>query len=504
MRKLVTRLCCFILLAATCLPAVAATDASLKQRRLEQIDRLATAMVGVPTFTQQGSALWHDFLAELRGNLFSFPLDVNDKQDEQFWNKSLATLLTFFCVCCDHLPGREQEAYDNALATKSFLNHLLDPSHHQRVSWQDVRAMLDEGEVAIELDVLPGEVLLLKHDSSSPESIPIDSVLMSKLEYYTARDPLAIDEMYAPSGPLARLWSTIEPHLQGTKAIYLSACNFLCNFNYGAIPVAQGTMVADRYDFHYLVTTAGIAQAKHAATTSFHTATLFGGVDYGTGAKAHFLPLQHSASEIHAVDSCLRAAGVATDTFTGPQATEQAFRTLSHHSADILHLSTHGFMRAPTYLNPDPAPGSSSLTSYATILQKSGLLFAGANRAWGGSGPKSDADDGILTSSEIARLDLHGTRLAVLPACKSGLGNDGNLTGAVYGPQHALKSAGVSQVLMSLWMVDDEATAQLMRYFYLGLMSGHDARTALRQAQHSLIQAGYHEPYYWAPFVLLQ
>jgi CHAT domain-containing protein len=55
---------------------------------------------------------------------------------------------------------------------------------------------------------------------------------------------------------------------------------------------------------------------------------------------------------------------------------------------------------------------------------------------------------------------------------------------------------------VSLWVVNDRSTAQLMGRFYKGLAEGHSKRRALRDASLE-VKADQPHPYYWAPFVLL-
>jgi hypothetical protein len=64
--------------------------------------------------------------------------------------------------------------------------------------------------------------------------------------------------------------------------------------------------------------------------------------------------------------------------------------------------------------------------------------------------------------------------------------------------------AGASGVVASLWKVDDEATAELMKHFYEGLFEkGLTPASALREAQLALRQQKrWQEPYYWAGFVI--
>ena len=115
-------------------------------------------------------------------------------------------------------------------------------------------------------------------------------------------------------------------------------------------------------------------------------------------------------------------------------------------------------------------------------MLRSGLIFAGANKAWMQEEVLTK-EDGILTSYEISNMDLTGTELVVLSACETGLGDIYGTEG-VYGLQRAFKKAGVANLIMSLWKVPDEATADFMKVFYeLWLQEGHEMSIAFQQAQ---------------------
>jgi tetratricopeptide (TPR) repeat protein len=175
----------------------------------------------------------------------------------------------------------------------------------------------------------------------------------------------------------------------------------------------------------------------------------------------------------------------------GSQATENALKQL--HSPSILHIATHGFFfaDAPSFT---PANASTNLNNENPLL-RSGLALAGFNVRQSGS------EDGVLTALEVAGLDLRGTRLVVLSACDTGLGGILNGEG-VYGLRRAFVIAGAESQMVSLWRVNDEASAELMGKYYQLLKEGRDRSEALRQVQLEMIRSSdYSNPYFWSAFI---
>jgi CHAT domain-containing protein len=115
---------------------------------------------------------------------------------------------------------------------------------------------------------------------------------------------------------------------------------------------------------------------------------------------------------------------------------------------------------------------------------------------------KGQPQDGYLRLHDIYNLKLP-VDLVVLSACDSGLGRDVKGEGLV-GLTRGFMYAGASSVVASLWKVDDEATAELMRLFYgYMLRDGLSPATALRKAQVTMSQSKrWHSPYYWAGFII--
>ncbi len=69
--------------------------------------------------------------------------------------------------------------------------------------------------------------------------------------------------------------------------------------------------------------------------------------------------------------------------------------------------------------------------------------------------------------------------------------------------RRALALAGSESQLVSLWPVDDEATAVFMQDFYRRMKDGEPLAQALRHTKESLRESEvWNDPVYWSPFVL--
>lgn len=110
--------------------------------------------------------------------------------------------------------------------------------------------------------------------------------------------------------------------------------------------------------------------------------------------------------------------------------------------------------------------------------------------------------DGFLRAHEVYNLKLPA-ELVVLSACQTGLGKEVRGEGLV-GLTRGFMYAGALRVVVSLWSVNDEATAELMVRFYRGMLRDKlRPAAALRAAQVSLLkEKKWQSPFYWAAFTL--
>jgi CHAT domain-containing protein/tetratricopeptide (TPR) repeat protein len=113
-----------------------------------------------------------------------------------------------------------------------------------------------------------------------------------------------------------------------------------------------------------------------------------------------------------------------------------------------------------------------------------------------------DDQDGFIRAADVYNLKLPAD-LIVLSGCRTGLGREIRGEGMV-GMTQSFMYAGAARVMVSLWDVQDEATADLMKRFYRGLLAEKlSPAAALRAAQVSMAgDKRWSSPYYWAGFTL--
>lgn len=150
--------------------------------------------------------------------------------------------------------------------------------------------------------------------------------------------------------------------------------------------------------------------------------------------------------------------------FTGKWATFSAF-TENAAKFDVLHLACHGQFRPE---NP---------------------LFSSLHLA-----------DGFVTVRDICLQKLNA-EIVTLSACETGLSKI-YAGDEILGLARGFLSAGAKSLVLSLWTVNDEAAADLMKGFYEELNTGKSASEALKISQCNFIERGVH-PYFWSPFALI-
>jgi CHAT domain-containing protein/tetratricopeptide (TPR) repeat protein len=165
-------------------------------------------------------------------------------------------------------------------------------------------------------------------------------------------------------------------------------------------------------------------------------------------------------NEVHAVSSALGDARV----FTGPEATHDVLRRFGAESR-FIHIATHGSFRQDNPMFSSIRLGDCQLSLF-DLYQ-------------------------LQLPAELITLSGCGTGLNVV------VGGD-----ELMGLKRGLLYAGARCVLLTLWDVNDQSTAEFMQLFYNGLRGGANKAEALRAATEEVRKEWVH-PFYWAPFILV-
>ena len=367
-----------------------------------------------------------------------------------------------------------------------------------RLALQDIRVSLDARMESRDLKVLK------KTDRASS----------------TQGDVSSLNDLYR------RLWAPLRTALGSADQVVISPDGLLNLVPFAALIDDQGRALVESTRLVYVSSGRELVGAEGTALKPESDLLLvanpaFDGVVEKTTGQASlrsrdfegvFSPLPGTEREAREIPPLVKGRGGRQLVLVERHATEHIVKTT--RSPRILHLATHGF-----FLQDEEMALSAGTRDLKVVkklgnnekqalpkkhenpLVRSGLAFAGANGASG----ITEGDDGILTALEITGMDLFGTELVVLSACATGVGEIKTGEG-VFGLRRAFALAGAKNLLMSLWPVSDEITANQMKAFYRNLQTLPPA-DALRQAQLQTIKElkakeGFASPALWAPFIL--
>lgn len=178
--------------------------------------------------------------------------------------------------------------------------------------------------------------------------------------------------------------------------------------------------------------------------------------------------LPGAKEEVESIEKALSGAF-----YYGEAANEGQFKQMASDYG-VIHLAMHGYLDTET-----PMLSSLVFTENA-----------------------DSTEDNFLYAYELSNMNLQAD-LVVLSACETGYGEFQRGEG-VLSLARSFGYAGVPSILMSLWQVNDQATAYIMKEFYNNLAEGRSKAAALRASKLAYLkQAKGMEahPAFWSPFV---
>lgn len=458
-----------------------------------------------------------------------------------------------------NLPGMEAEANNLEKQLYQMSADFKSSSDNENLNWKKIQENLADNEAFIEFlnfelfeQYLTGKIiyaaLILTKKIKYPEIVYLCKEKdINRIIGTTGKDKNQfVNTLYASTrgagastqtvkyssykgDSLAKyLWKPIQPFLQGINKIYIVLSGLLHQISFAALPGEQSKFLCQQYELNVLSNARFLGEEKNQSLkgTDVGVFNIFGGIDFNTKqgtsksevtddeiykTNTNQIPLSSvsrgeswnylagTLEESNKIEQAAKAKSKQINLITGNSATEEKFKQMSgKNSPDVLHIATHGFFFPD--INVKQKNDENVFKTAENPLFRSGLLFAGANLSWQGKQNDDGSEDGILTAYEVSTLDLSKTRLVVLSACETGLGDIKGSEG-VYGLQRAFKKAGVEYIIMSLWQVPDKETSEFMQLFYTNWLSGMTVRQAFAQTQKEMSTR--YTPYYWAAFVLI-
>ena len=215
----------------------------------------------------------------------------------------------------------------------------------------------------------------------------------------------------------------------------------------------------------------GVNYGGDQATDKLRMALRSGSV-FEPGVPQALVSLPGASKEISEI-TALAADGA--DALTGDRATETAVKAANLAQYRAIHFAVHASI-------DEQFPDRSALR-----LAKN-------------SGP---GQDGLLQAREVLSLPLNA-QLVTLSACDAGSGRVEGLAG-MNSLVQAFLMAGARTVVASTWAAEDNATAELMRSFYLHLKNGGDKAESLTLAKRDFLAkyGSNAQPFLWAGFRLV-
>lgn len=221
--------------------------------------------------------------------------------------------------------------------------------------------------------------------------------------------------------------------------------------------------------------------------------------------------LPGAAEEVRKLSRVFAESGkLAHHSINAREATEERIRkSLEEHS--ILHFATHGNF-LPTRRTPNGSFAQRGSAAYYNPMFQGWLALAGSRstlRDWRESRIPPAANDGILTAEELVGFDLSGCSLVCLSACQTAKG-EFSRGGGIVGIRRGFRLAGAQSLLLTLWNIADEPTANLMNDFYQSYLETEDPVASLSKAKRKWLvehreQYGLHVAVFLSgPFVVNQ
>jgi hypothetical protein len=439
------------------------------------------------------------------------------------WKNNSSQYADSLIMATEKADRLEKKLADNCRAYGDITSFINTDYHSIKQTLDEKEVLIDFTDYMLENRTRKYAAYIINRNQQYPLLQPlfteheIDSLQITRPDMY-------YDKEHAQD-IIKLLWLPLKTQVAEGSTVYYVPSQLLFKMAPESLPLDDGSLLGDHYKFVRLSSAREIPDAKQnlPLPTVALKAVLYGGLQYDLDATAMareskvyelnpllamrgdivrgdsiFCELPETKKEIDAIAHTLSNTKFQIYSYSGEKGTEESFISLNGHAPTILHLATHGF-----FYTPNMAQEIDFLKGYTDAMSLSGIVMSGGNAAWLGKKLPKGVLGGILTANNISKLDLNGTDMVVLSACKTAQGEA--TSEGLYGLQRAFKKAGVQTLVMALWNISDNVTREFMEKFYECLIDKNNRwnkRKAFEEAK-TFIRNKYSEPYYWAGFIML-
>ncbi|MBC7450586.1 MAG: tetratricopeptide repeat protein, partial [Cytophagales bacterium] len=357
--------------------------------------------------------------------------------------------------------------------------------------WKQLKGILNQNEASIEMirfryfstkftdTVVYGALVLYKDMKSYPEMISMNNgkeMEAKYIRYYRNCMKLHTEDKFSYD----IFWKKIQAALPSDKTrLFIGPEGVYNQINLETLKGADGKFQLEKYQFVQVANTKDVLaesykKQKPPAKNTTVKATvsniaLFGNptyypsisdtiIDYEK--RIHQLP--GAEAEVKNIYTYLKNNNIVSDLYVEQIATEEKVKQLK--SPKFFHIATHGYFMPDVKQTGFESELDNDVSQ--NPLYRSGLLmYNGGKLINDTENIEFNAEDGLLTAYEAMNLDFDNTEIVIMSACETGLG-DVQLGEGVYGLQRAFIVAGSQNMIMSLFKVSDEVTADLLNQFY--------------------------------------
>jgi CHAT domain-containing protein len=409
----------------------------------------------------------------------------------------------------------EIEALEKKLGASS---ELFAKNYEQNsYNWQTLKKTLGPSELLIE--VVPFRYFDKKFTDTTWYAFLFLDNTKSKINYTVIKDGHLLASRYLryyrncvrfemnDEYSYAKYWAPLQEKIPTTtKTILFDSDGAYNQLNVETFKTPDGTYLLNKYSIELIGTARdvmdGVAWKKANAkkpVNKGNTYVLIGNPQYYSDsytASRNVAQLKGAEVEVNAISAELTSFNKTTSVWLLNEATETKVKELQY--PEVFHISTHGFFMTDVVESDDDLTEKAvqnPLLRSGLLLQKGGQILQEENLY------AINKEDGVLTAYEAMNLNFDDTRLVILSACETGLG-EVKIGEGVYGLQRSFLVAGAQSIVMSLFKVNDEVTQQLMLEFYKRWQSGESKRLAFANAKKEIMKK-YPSPKFWGSFIMV-